>query len=56
MFMRKVLDAKLPSKLETSLLDKHFGGVLSSLRTFRGQISVQGTQSGSGGQVLCPRS
>lgn len=29
MFMRKVLNAKLPSKLETGVLDKHFGGALS---------------------------
>ena len=39
--MRKVLHAKLPSKLETSLLDKHFGGARSNLGIFRGWILVQ---------------
>lgn len=34
--MRKVLNAKLPSKLETGVLDKHFWEPFPSLRTFRG--------------------
>lgn len=39
--MRKVLDAKLPGELETSLFAKLIRGALSSLRTSRGWISVQ---------------
>lgn len=34
MFMRTVLHAELPSKLENSLLDKYFQGVLSQLKDF----------------------
>lgn len=55
MFMRKVLDAKLPSKLETSLLDKHLGSPLPGEERLEGKFLLGGPDSGFGGQVPCSK-